>query len=81
MEKITFDLNDIANGKVELQSFQTKLDKLDLSPYHGQDVQIKGCAPTWAHLLVAGRLFGKVKSLEFLLDDGKGGVPLPVYTK
>ncbi len=79
MEKLTLDLNDISQGKVELGSFKSKLDAFDLSVYHGKEVQIKGCAPTWAHLLVAGRLFGKVKRLEFLMDDGKGGVPLEVY--
>ena len=80
MNKVILDLNDISKGKVELGSFKVKLDGLDLSGYHGKHVQIKGCAPTWAHLLVAGRLFGKVGKLEFLLDDGKAGVPIEVYT-
>lgn len=79
MEKLVIDLNDIANGKVELSSFRSKLENLDLSTYHGKEVQVRGCAPTWAHLLVAGRLFGKVKRLEFLMDDGKQGVPVEVY--
>jgi len=79
MEKVTLDLNDIASGKVELSSFKSKLDALDLSTYQNKEVQVRGCAPTWAHLLVAGRLFGKVKRLEFLMDDGKEGVPVEVY--
>ena len=78
MEKIILDLNDIASGKVELGSFKAKLDKLDFAPFQGKEVQVKGCAPTWAHLLVAGKLFGKVKRIEFLLDDGKDGIPIDV---
>jgi hypothetical protein len=76
---VTLDLNDIASGKVELGTFKMKLEKLDLSSYEGKEVQVRGCAPTWAHLLVAGRLFGKVKRLEFLMDDGKEGIPVEVY--
>lgn len=78
MKKIVLDLNDIAKGKVELISFKTKLDKMDFTAFQNQEVQVKGCAPTWAHLLVAGKLFGKVKSLEFLMDDGKGGIAIDV---
>ena len=73
------DLNEIATGKVELKTFQEKLESLNWDQYAGQEVQIKGCAPTWAHLLVAARLFGKVKKLEFLMDDRKGGVPVEVF--
>jgi hypothetical protein len=79
MDKVILDLNDIASGKVELGTFKAKLDEMDLTPLEGKEVQVKGCAPTWAHLLVAGKLFGKVKRLEFLMDDGKGGVPVGVY--
>ncbi|MFN0116798.1 MAG: hypothetical protein ACKVQC_00705 [Elusimicrobiota bacterium] len=67
------DLNDIASGKVELGSFQEKLSQFDLSTFEGQHVQLEGCAPTWAHLLVAGKLFGKAKAVDFLIDDGKEG--------
>jgi len=79
MEKVILDLNDIASGKVELGSFKAKLEGMDLSSYHGKEVQIRGCAPTWAHLLVAGKLFGKVKRLEFLLDNGQDGLPIEVW--
>lgn len=78
---ILLDLNDIATGKVELKTFQEKLDSLNWDLYAGQEVQIRGCAPTWAHLLVAGRLFGKIKKLEFLIDDRKAGVPVEVFRK
>lgn len=79
MEKVILDLNDIASGKVELGTFKAKLDKMDMTALQGKEVQVKGCAPTWAHLLVAGKLFGKVKRLEFLMDNGKEGIPVEVY--
>lgn len=78
METVTLDLNDIASGKVELASFNEKLAALDLSSYKGKHVQLTGCAPTWAHLLVAGKLFPIVSQLDFLIDDGKTGKPVPI---
>lgn len=72
-EKITLDLNDIASGKVELATFQEKVNSLDTSSYQGKHVQLTGCAPTWAHLLVAGKLFPIVSGLDFVIDDGKDG--------
>lgn len=74
------DLTELL-GRVELDSFQEKLEKLDLSPYYGKKVQLRGCAPVWAHLAVAARLIGRVEELEFLVDDGKGGRPLPLYKR
>ena len=73
------DLNDIATGKVEFKSFAQKLESVDWDSYRGQEVQIKGCAPTWAHLLVAGRLFGRAAKVEFLMDDRQGAVPIEIY--
>ena len=81
MEKVVLDLNDIASGKVELASFQQKVAALDLNSYQGKHVQLTGCAPTWAHLLVAGRLFPVVGALDFVIDDGKDGKPVSVLTK
>jgi hypothetical protein len=81
METVTLDLNDIASGKVELASFNEKLAALDLSTYHGKHVQLTGCAPTWAHLLVAGKLFPIVSRLDFLIDDGKAGKPVSILSK
>ena len=80
-EKVTLDLNDIAAGKVELASFQQKLAAFDLAPYRDKHVQLTGCAPTWAHLLVAGRLFPIVAGLDFLIDDGKDGKPVLVLSR
>jgi hypothetical protein len=80
-EKIALDLNDIAQGKVELATFQEKLSSLDLSIYQGKHVQLSGCAPTWAHLLVAGKLFPIVSGLDFVIDDGKEGKVVEVAKK
>lgn len=73
MEKITLDLNDIASGRVELNSFKEKLNGFDLSQFKDQHVQLKGCAPTWAHLLVAAKLFPITHKLDFVIDDGGNG--------
>ena len=81
MEKITLDLNDIASGKVELASFQEKVSNLDVSAYKDKHVQLVGCAPTWAHLLVAGKLFPIVSALDFVIDDGKAGKPVSILQK
>ena len=81
MPATILDLNDIAKGKLDRESFSEKLGHIDWGQYDGQDVAIKGCAPTWAHLMVAGRLFGRVAKLNFLMDDGKGGVPIPVFER
>lgn len=78
MEPITLDLNDLATGKVELSSFQQKVAELDVNQYQGKHVQLAGCAPTWAHLLVAGKLLPVVSALDFLIDDGKAGKPVSI---
>jgi len=80
-DKVVLDLNDLVSGRIEIASFKSLVDQMDLSPYVGKHVQIKGCAPTWAHLLVAGKLFDQVAGLDFLVDDGKGGVAVEVYRK
>jgi len=73
------DLNDIASGKIDVAGFKTKLEAFDLAKYAGKHVQIKGCAPTWAHLMVASRLQGKAQALDFLIDDGKGGITVEIF--
>ncbi len=73
------DLNNIVMGRVELETFRQKLDEFDLGPYQGKHVQIRGCAPVWAHLLVAGRLFGRAKQVDYLLDDSEEGIPITIY--
>jgi hypothetical protein len=81
MEPITLDLNSIASGRVELASFQEKVSALDTASYKGKHVQLVGCAPTWAHLLVAGKLFPVVSALDFVIDDGKAGKPVSILKK
>ena len=79
-EKVTIDLNELFPPKTSPQAVQEKLKNWDTSIYKGQSVQLKGCSPTWAHLMVAGKLYGTVRSIDFLLDDAKGGIPIPVYS-
>lgn len=80
-ERITLDLNDIASGKVEFASFQQKVAALDVSGYAGKHVELTGCAPTWAHLLVAGRLFPIASAIDFVIDDGKDGKPVNIFRR
>lgn len=79
-EKIVIDLNELFPAKASLQTVQEKVSHWDISPYKDKQVQIRGCSPTWAHLIVAGKLFGTVSSIDFLLDDAKGGIPVPIYS-
>ncbi len=80
-EIVQLDLNDIASGKVELASFTTKVNSMDFSSYKGKRVQLAGCAPTWAHLIVAAKLFPLASAVDFLLDDGKDGKVIPILNK
>lgn len=80
-EKTVVDLNDIFPVKANVQAVQEKVSQWDISSYKDKAVQIRGCSPTWAHLIVMGKLVGTAASIEFLLDDGKGGVPIPVYNR
>jgi hypothetical protein len=77
------NLNDLLEPgcRVDLATFPRIVKGLDTSPYAGKHVQLKGCAPTWAHLMVAGHLFDSVKSIDFLIDDGKLGKSVRVYSK
>jgi hypothetical protein len=76
---VQLDLNQIAPGKIDVAGFREKLGAFDLEPYAGQHVQLRGCAPTWAHLMVAARLLGRVRALDFLIDDGKSGITVEVF--
>ncbi len=78
--KEVLDLSELL-GRVELENFEERLRDLDLSPYFGKRVQMRGCVPVWAHLAIASRLIGNVEELEFLIDDGKEGRPLKLYQK
>ena len=80
-EKMVIDLNDLFPAKASVQNVQEKIAQWDVSPYKDKLVQIRGCSPTWAHLIVAGKLFGTVSSVEFVLDDAKGGIPIPIYSR
>lgn len=80
MEQEVLDLDELL-GVVRLDSFEETLEGVDLSRYEGKRVQMRGCAPVWAHLAVAARLVGKVEELEFLVDDGQEGRPLTLYTR
>lgn len=74
--KVAIDLSEIAKGKITEDGFREKLEKIDLDSYKGKIVQLKGCAPTWAYLLMAWKLFGKVSGLEFLDYNGQS---VPIY--
>ncbi len=78
-EKVLIDLNDLFPAKTNPQTVQEKLKTWDIASYKNKEVQLKGCSPTWAHLLVAAKLFGTVNSIDFLMDDGKGGIAIPIY--
>lgn len=80
-EKTVIDLNEIFPAKAAVHVVQEKLLKWDISSFQDKAVQLKGCSPTWAHLMVAGKLFGTVSSIEFLLDDSKGGIPILIYSR
>ncbi|MFQ5908177.1 MAG: hypothetical protein ACE5JE_05040 [Thermoplasmata archaeon] len=78
--KEVLDLSELL-GLVRLDEFPAQLEKVDFSRYEGKKVQMRGCVPVWAHLAVAARLMGQVEELEFLVDDGKEGKPIQIYTK
>ena len=78
-EKVVIDLNELFPTKASVQTVQEKLSNWDVSPYQNKSVQIRGCSPTWAHLIVAGKLVDTVPSIDFLLDDAKGGISIPIY--
>lgn len=78
-EKILIDLNELFPPKANPQMVREKVSQWDVSQYKNKAVQLKGCSPTWAHLLVAGKLFGVAASIDFLIDDARGGQSIPIY--
>ncbi|MBV9079989.1 MAG: hypothetical protein JO102_02595 [Elusimicrobia bacterium] len=80
-EVVKLDPADVAGGRVEFASFPSKLASLDVEAYRGKHVQLEGCAPTWAHLLVAGKLFNVAAAVDFVVDDGKSGKAVEVFRK
>lgn len=79
-EKEVLNLDEVL-GLVRLDTFQEQLEKVDFARYEGKRVQLRGCAPVWAHLAVAAKLIPQVEELEFLVDDGKEGRLLRIYAK
>lgn len=63
-------LNDMS-GKVNDRSVADKLPKLNLGEYQGKHVVVKGCAPTWAVMMLQHKLEGVALNLSFALYDGK----------
>ena len=77
--KTIIDLNELFPAKASVQTVQERISGWDVSSYKNKSVQLKGCSPTWAHLMVAGKLFGTASSIDFILDNAKGGIPISVY--
>jgi len=81
MDIVKLDPSDIAGGRVEFRTFPDKLAAFDVEAYRGKHVQLEGCSPTWAHLLLAGKLFPVVSALDFVVDDGKDGKPVQILKR
>lgn len=80
-DPVVVDLNALFPAKASVQAVSEKLAGWDVSSFKDRAVEIRGCSPTWAHLMVAGKLFGTAASIAFRMDDGKGGVSVPVYSR
>jgi hypothetical protein len=80
-EIVKLDPSDLAGGRVEFATFPGKLEAFNVETYRGKHVQLEGCSPTWAHLLVAGKLFPFADAVDFIIDDGKGGKVVEVFRK
>jgi hypothetical protein len=59
------------SGKVTEQSVTEKFKLFQPEEYQGKKVMIKGCAPSWAVLMLQHKLEGIAASLSFVLYDGK----------
>ncbi|HVM33504.1 MAG TPA: hypothetical protein VMU88_10245 [bacterium] len=73
MEKIELNTDTLADmsGKVTEQSIQMKLPQLNTETYRDKHVVVKGCAPTWAVMMLQHKLEGVAARLSFKLFDGK----------
>ncbi len=78
---VKLDPSDVAGGRVEFASFPDKLAAFNVETYRGKHVQLEGCSPTWAHLLIAGKLFPIAEGIDFIVDDGKTGKVVEVFRK
>lgn len=80
MESVVLDLNSIVSGPVGIENFKSAVEAFDFSPYYDKHIQLRGCAPSWAFLMVYEKLSSHVFAVDYLLDDGKRGVPIVIKT-
>lgn len=73
LDKIMLNTDVLAgmDGKVTEASVKMKLPQFQPENYRGKHVVVKGCAPTWAVMLLQHRLEGVADHLSFVLYDGK----------
>jgi hypothetical protein len=78
LEKIVLNTDILAgmDGKVNEASVRMKYPQLNPEDYRGKHVVVKGCAPTWAVMLLQHKLYGVAAKLSFVLYDGK---EYPIY--
>lgn len=80
MDVVLCDLNQRFPGKPDPRTFAQQVAQMDVASYTGRHVQLRGCAPTWAHLMVAAKLREVAAAIEFRIDDGKGGIVVPIWS-
>ncbi len=73
LEKVALNTDVLAgmDGKVNESSVKMKLPQFNLEEYRGKHVVVKGCAPTWAVMLLQHQLEGVAARLSFVLYDGR----------
>jgi len=73
LEKVVLNTDVLGDmsGKVTERSALEKLPQMDFQPYQGKHVVIKGCASTWAVMMIQHKLEGVAAKLSFTLYDGK----------
>ncbi|GEM_PF-1735481 len=79
-EAVVLDLNSIVSGPVAIDNFKNAVEAFDFSPYYDKHIQLRGCAPSWAFLMVYEKLASRVSAVDYLLDDGKRGVAIAIKT-
>ncbi len=78
MDTLTFDLNQAFPGKPNPNTFSAQVAQFNFESMRGKRVRLHGCAPTWAHLMVAAQLTRHGAAVDFLIDDGKSGIVVPI---
>ena len=73
LEKVILNNDVLADctGKVNDKSVAESLPRFKAEDYRGKHVVMKGCAPTWAVMMIQHRLEGVAAKLSFALYDGK----------